>query len=84
VLGTCVKPWIRLANKPTHNSITTRTHLSPYIETPLDPSWFWKKVMFAVCDKEPPKIVDSYVEISGEPGAGYSISIEKIKKFSIS
>jgi len=36
------------------------------------------------CDKEPPKIVDGYVEIGDEPGTGYSISSEKIKKFSIS
>jgi L-alanine-DL-glutamate epimerase-like enolase superfamily enzyme len=67
-----------------HITASLPEHLSPYIETPLDPSWFWEEVMFAVCDKEPPKIVEGYVEIGDEPGTGYSISSEKIKKFSIS
>lgn len=67
-----------------HITASLPEHLSPHIETPLDPPWFWEEAMFAVCDKEPPKIVDGYVEISNEPGTGYSISIEKIKKFAIS
>lgn len=62
-----------------HVTASLPESLAPYIETPLDPIWWWDSI-FVMCD-EKPEISNGYVEIPDEPGIGYKPNLEKIKKY---
>jgi len=56
--------------------------LCPYIETPLDPLWWWDEVMkFAL--KEGIEIENGYAVLPDGPGLGVELDLEKLKKFSL-
>jgi len=63
-----------------HLTASLPESLTPYLETPLDPLWWFNDVIqFAF--KEGIEIQNGYVRVPEKEGLGIELDMEKIKKF---
>jgi len=61
-----------------HLASSLPENLTEYIETPLDPEWWFDTIFYMVDGK--PEINDGYVEVPDGPGLGFKVDFNKLKK----